>query len=174
MTPKATIIPRASRNYMLRPPPRSTKILSEVSYRNVQAEKKAGYHILGVLVYDTLSLFLHLEAVSAQEIITSSSPTSYCPPPAAVPCICHQPNRTPAQHQENASKQPVQQVYLRDSQIWICTSTAAHYRAGRSCGLWEQLNLCCHMRLCNAKPQALFTPATKLSLQKTVSVCIGR
>lgn len=65
--------------------------------------------------------------------------------------------------------------HLRDRQIWICTSTAAHCRAGRSCGLWEQLNLmCCHMRLCNAKPQALFTPATKLSLQKRVSVWIGR
>lgn len=35
-----------------------------------------------------------------------------------------------------------------------------HYRAGRSCGLWEQLNLCCHTTPCNAKPQALLTPAT--------------
>lgn len=54
----------------------------------------------------------------------------------------------------------------------------AHYRAGKSCMVWEQLILCCHMILCNANPQTLFTPtenkADHMILQKRPSLCIGR
>lgn len=100
MTPEATIITRASRDYMQRPPPKSSKILSAVSYWNVQTGKKTGYHILELLspVCDTLGLFLHLEVVSAKEIITSSSPTGRCQPPTAAHYIINQPSATPARH----------------------------------------------------------------------------
>lgn len=54
----------------------------------------------------------------------------------------------------------------------------AHDRAARSCGLWEQLDLCRHTIPCNAKPHALFTPTTnkaeRTSLQRRLPLCIGR
>lgn len=121
-------------------------------------EKSPGYHILGVLCpfCDTFCLFLHLEVVSAQEIISSSSSTGCCQPPVV------------AHLRDTSMKQPGKCIQaacatspsLEHSQRRICTSTGAHYRAGRAMGTTEPVQHCAVLnhRLCSHQLQ------TKLSI----------